>query len=220
VPWDEKVPKFSYTDARDGAAGGPLFVPTVETARLSYFLDNLMANRWSGGKQGLSCADQCVRFPVAACFTPLQQGATLVTSESTAIDLPFLSPYLAAFPRHYVMFVGNTGTGKTAVIMNKLRGLDPEAVATAVINLNSFSDAPALQLQMEQPLEKKSGVRYGPPGGRKCEMRRDCRPAPAWPGAGCASGWGSFDFQTEEHVMSARPGPISNGKLAPIARRP
>jgi hypothetical protein len=88
------------------------------------------------------------------------------------------------------MFVGNTGTGKTAVIMNKLRGLDPEAVATAVINMNSFSDAPALQLQMEQPLEKKSGVRYGPPGGRRCAGRgwlglwvpcaaTTARPAPA-----------------------------------------
>ena len=65
------------------------------------------------------------------------------------------------------MFVGNTGTGKTAVVMNKLRGLDPEAVAAAVINMNSFSDAPSLQLQMEQSLEKKSGVRYGPPGGRR-----------------------------------------------------
>ena len=69
--------------------------------------------------------------------------------------------------RHYTMFVGNTGTGKTAVMMNKLRGLDPEAVAACVINMNSFSDAPSLQLQMEQPLEKKSGVRYGPPGGRR-----------------------------------------------------
>ncbi|KAI8473051.1 MAG: flagellar outer dynein arm heavy chain beta [Monoraphidium minutum] len=111
APWDERVAKFSYAGAR--GAGGALFVPTVETARLTYFLDSLMANR------------------------------------------------------HYVMFVGNTGTGKTAVLMNKLRGLDPEAVATSVINMNSFSDAPSLQLQMEQPLEKKSGVRYGPPGARR-----------------------------------------------------
>jgi hypothetical protein len=75
------------------------------------------------------------------------------------------------------MFVGNTGTGKTAVMMNKLRGLDPEAVAACVINMNSFSDAPSLQLQLEGPLEKKSGVRYGPPGSRRCAL---CLLAPAW----------------------------------------
>jgi dynein heavy chain, axonemal len=65
------------------------------------------------------------------------------------------------------MFVGNTGTGKTAMMMNKLRRMDPEAMAYTVINMNSFSDAPSLQLALEQPLEKKSGVRYGPPGSRR-----------------------------------------------------
>ena len=43
VPWDEKVPSFSYAAA--AGRGGPLFVPTIETARLTYFLDSLMANR-------------------------------------------------------------------------------------------------------------------------------------------------------------------------------
>ncbi|GBF97683.1 flagellar outer dynein arm heavy chain beta [Raphidocelis subcapitata] len=113
VPWDERVPKFSYAEARASGRGASRFVPTVETTRLTYFLDSLLANR------------------------------------------------------HYVMFVGNTGTGKTAVMMNKLRGLDPEAVAACVVNMNSFSDAPSLQLQLEGPLEKKSGVRYGPPGSRR-----------------------------------------------------
>lgn len=65
------------------------------------------------------------------------------------------------------MLVGNTGTGKTAVLMNRLRALDPEAAATCVISMNSFTDAPTLQLQLEAPLEKKSSARYGPPGGKR-----------------------------------------------------
>jgi dynein heavy chain len=65
------------------------------------------------------------------------------------------------------MFVGNTGTGKTANIMSKLSRMDPEATTYTTINMNSFSDAPSLQIMMEQPLEKKSGVRYGPPGARR-----------------------------------------------------
>lgn len=66
------------------------------------------------------------------------------------------------------MFVGNTGTGKTANIMSKLARMDPESMTYTTINMNSFSDAPSLQVMLEQSLEKKSGVRYGPPGSRRC----------------------------------------------------
>lgn len=45
VPWDDRVPKFSYAPGGEASA---LFVPTVETTRLSYFLDSLVANRCVG----------------------------------------------------------------------------------------------------------------------------------------------------------------------------
>ena len=48
--------------------------------------------------------------------------------------------------RHFAMFVGNTGTGKTAIMMNKLKGMDSEAMSYYTINMNSFSDAPSLQV--------------------------------------------------------------------------
>lgn len=35
--------------------------------------------------------------------------------------------------------------------------MDSETMAYYTINLNSFSDAPSLQIILEQPLEKKSG---------------------------------------------------------------
>lgn len=70
------------------------------------------------------------------------------------------------------MFVGNTGTGKTANIMSKLSRMDPEAMMYTAINMNRFSDAPSLQIMMEQPLEKKSGVRYGPPGSRRYSVAK------------------------------------------------
>lgn len=78
-------------------------MPTVETTRLTYFLDSLVPNK------------------------------------------------------HHIMFVGNTGTGKTAIMINKLKGMDPEVVSYYTMNMNSFSDAPSQQLILEQPLEKKSG---------------------------------------------------------------
>lgn len=68
---------------------------------------------------------------------------------------------------HYVMFVGNAGTGKTALMRDKLRRMDPETTTFATLNFNNFMDAAALQVILEQPLEKRSGVRFGPAGGKR-----------------------------------------------------
>ena len=62
APWEDKVAKFTYTP--DDFSG--MFVNTVETTRLTYFLDSLVKNK------------------------------------------------------HHVMFVGNTGTGKSAIMLNKV----------------------------------------------------------------------------------------------------
>jgi dynein heavy chain len=111
TPWLEKMTQFEYTN--DINNFGNLFVSTVDTLRMTYFLDSLLENA------------------------------------------------------HYVMFVGTAGTGKTALMRNKLMHMDQERFCYATVNLNSFSDANALQTIMEQPLEKKSGVRFGPPGARR-----------------------------------------------------
>ena len=80
--------------------------------------------------------------------------------------------------RHYAMFVGNTGTSKTAIMMNKLKNMDPEVCSSFVINMNSFSDAPSLQPVIEAPLEKKSGMRFGPPGNKNLVRRCQCTTVP------------------------------------------
>jgi dynein heavy chain len=132
-PWEERVTPFTYSPTNFSS----LFVPTVETTRLSYFQDALVSRG------------------------------------------------------HYVMFVGNAGTvrhaparaplaslsgspnglcaaqGKTALMRENLRRMDPETSSFATLNFNNFMDASALQVILEQPLEKKSGVRYGPVGGKR-----------------------------------------------------
>jgi dynein heavy chain len=50
---------------------------------------------------------------------------------------------------------------------DNLRRMDPETTTFATLNFNNFMDASALQVILEQPLEKKSGVRYGPVGGKR-----------------------------------------------------
>lgn len=88
VPWEDRVHAFSYS-AADGFAN--MFVPTVETTRLSYFLDSLISHG------------------------------------------------------HYVMFVGNAGTGKTALMRDKLKSMDQEVTTFSTLNFNNFMDASALQ---------------------------------------------------------------------------
>lgn len=41
VSWEDKVPKFSYIPGEFSS----VFVSTVETTRLTYFLDSLVANK-------------------------------------------------------------------------------------------------------------------------------------------------------------------------------
>ena len=102
APWENRIQDFVYSPDADFSS---LFVPTVETTRLSYFLDALVANK------------------------------------------------------HYVMFVGNTGTGKTAIMKNKLRNLDTDVTLSSTLNMNSFSDAPSVQVGLPEERRASSARR-------------------------------------------------------------
>jgi dynein heavy chain len=79
-----------------------------------------------------------------------------------------------------VMLVGNAGTAKTTVLADKLRSL-PDNMLSYTINFNSFSDSASLQPILEQPLEKKTGATYGPPGTKKLVYCARAPPTPlAW----------------------------------------
>jgi hypothetical protein len=54
------------------------------------------------------------------------------------------------------------GTGKTALVRDKLRSLDADQTMYYTINMNSQLDGPSMQSILEAPLEKKAGASTGP----------------------------------------------------------
>jgi dynein heavy chain len=61
-----------------------------------------------------------------------------------------------------VMLVGTAGTGKSNLVMSKLRTLDSSSIVFRVVSFNARTSSAGLQSVMEQNLEKRGGKSYGP----------------------------------------------------------
>jgi dynein heavy chain len=91
--------------------------------------------------------------------------STIVVPTVDLVRLTNLTKSLIALNKH-VLFVGGAGTGKTCLVKDFMRGLD-ENTMTATVNMNYYTDSYAIQKQLEQPIDKRSGKQYGPPTGKK-----------------------------------------------------
>ncbi len=148
-----------------------LFVPTVETTRLTYLLSSLVAGRHypmfvgntGTGKTAIMRAKLKVRR--RGVIGSARQGGCILLSRGC-----LLGAALAAIPQAGCARDPDWASVRTqpSPPATPPQLLDPEVTCFHTINMNSFSDAPSLQIMLEQPLEKKSGVRYGPPGSRRC----------------------------------------------------
>ncbi|KAL8275355.1 hypothetical protein Esti_000677 [Eimeria stiedai] len=63
-----------------------------------------------------------------------------------------------------VMCIGSAGCGKTQLCRAALASLNPENYSAFSVNFNFYTDSALLQTLLEQPLEKKAGRQFGPPG--------------------------------------------------------
>ena len=97
---------------------------------------------------GMLSREKATHWFKMSCFTP-----SAIQGNSAGLGLQDLSCVSLRKERAWVA----TGTGKTAIMRDKLRNMDAEITCSSTINMNSFSDAPTLQPILEQPLEKKSG---------------------------------------------------------------
>eukprot|EP00760_Papus_ankaliazontas_P013352 PhM_4_TR15700/c3_g1_i1/m.85000/K10408/DNAH; dynein heavy chain, axonemal len=65
------------------------------------------------------------------------------------------------------MLVGVAGTGKSNLIMSKLRQEDPQKVIFRVVAFNAKTSSAGLQNVLEQPLERRPPKSWGPPQPKK-----------------------------------------------------
>ena len=91
--------------------------------------------------------------------------ANIVVPTVDLVRLSYLTDILLKKNRH-VLFVGGAGTGKTALVKEYLRNMG-ENQMSATVNMNYYTDSAAIQSQLEQPIDKRSGRSYGPPTGKK-----------------------------------------------------
>ena len=66
-----------------------------------------------------------------------------------------------------IMMMGPAGTGKTQQVIGLTGALDPHERSATTVNFNFYTDSSVLQVCLELPLEKKTGVNFGPPGKTK-----------------------------------------------------
>ena len=92
---------------------------------------------------------------------------TVPTPETVSVD--FMCDILLP-RRNPVMLVGEAGTGKTQQLTGKLRQMQTESEGDYVFSticFNYYSDSFSLQTILEQSLEKKAGINFGPKGKAK-----------------------------------------------------
>ena len=86
---------------------------------------------------------------------------TVPTVETVANS--YFMKALINFNRH-ILLIGTAGCGKTQLVKGILTQLSPDYFSSCTINMNFYTDSILLQSQLEQPLEKKTGRQFGPPG--------------------------------------------------------
>lgn len=109
-------------------------------------------------------AYQAIPIGTAPGETPFTQ---LFVPTSDTVRLTYLMDMLARKSRH-CMLVGS-GSGKTSIINQYLQSLDKDVdgFLSTTINMSYYTDSKRLQQELELPIDKRSGRRYGPPASKR-----------------------------------------------------
>jgi dynein heavy chain len=103
--------------------------------------------------------------------TPIGSGpgetafGNIVVQSVASVQNSYILKSLVNSGRH-ALLVGGAGTGKTALIRNYFDHVD-EDYQTCTISMSYFSDSMSTQTEIEAPIDKLSGRKFGPPPGKK-----------------------------------------------------
>lgn len=91
----------------------------------------------------------------------------LFVCTSDTVRLTYLMNMLSRKSRH-CMLVGS-GSGKTSVINQYIHSLDKDTdgFLTTNVSMSYYTDSKRLQQELELPIDKRSGRRYGPPASKR-----------------------------------------------------
>lgn len=114
-------------------------------------------------------------YDTVPTYTPIPIGggpgetpfSDLFVPTSDTVRLTFLMDILARKGK-YSMLVGS-GSGKTSIINEYLHGLDKDVdgFLSKKIDMSYFTDSKILQQELELPIDKRSGRRFGPPATKR-----------------------------------------------------
>jgi len=115
-----------------------------------YFVKDAKFEEWSSAVETLEYSSE----------TPMGE-VTVPTNETFAMS--YLMKALIE-QHHPVMLIGLAGCGKTQSCLGLLKSLPPDVFTYYAMNMSYYTDSTLLQTMMENPLEKKAGKLYAPPG--------------------------------------------------------
>ncbi|KYN33583.1 Dynein heavy chain 3, axonemal [Trachymyrmex septentrionalis] len=92
----------------------------------------------------------------------------IIQTRETSIQFFFIKKFMhQSIP---LLFVGPTGTGKSAIVLNYLVSLPREKFLENVINFSAHTDAPQTQEIVMSKLDRRRKGVYGPAMGKKCVL--------------------------------------------------
>jgi len=115
-----------------------------------YYVEGSKLDEWTNQVNTLAYSSE----------TPMGE-ITVPTGETVAMTY-FMKVLMEQ--HHPVMLIGLAGCGKTQSSLGLLKSLDSEHWMFYQMNMSYYTDSTLLQAMMENPLEKKAGKLYAPPG--------------------------------------------------------